>query len=410
MKTASLLLFNVWFASSLILSFFVPPVFFYFGYGTSFALGLSLVCLYIVAGFFLSALLGRRYGLFIWSLGASVLVTAGVLTHFTVAASFFDLDIFRALSSLALLALMIFSAGILADFFLTLDNTTVNSAVISMYVVMVCVVVVAGLGFGIDGENATPKPVFPFAEPSHFSLSFIPFLLYVCTVHKTWLRLIGILTGVVIAVVLQNLTLFVGCFLVAMVVFRWYLLFAGLLALIFVLFLLPLDYSYYIERVYFSSSSDNLSVLVFLQGWELAIEAIHHSLGWGIGFQQLGTIAADVPTAARIWELTQRSANLTDGGFVFSKLAAEFGLTGVLFSIGLVVILVGSFYKLKSIAITCENESTHTIFAHCILLSYAIEFFVRGMGYFTPTTLFAISSIYILARQHVDSTWRLQVV
>jgi hypothetical protein len=391
-KTYNCGIFLFLFSSLLVISF-VPSTVFYFGYGTSFSLGLSFVCVYIILIYLAMIPRWQEAGK---ALASSIWVPSFVFVHFIFTLAFLATDNLRAFSSLGLLLLMVFSARLLANFLERLQKAQIGKAVLGLLVLMIGVAVMAVVSPGPLGENATQKPVFPFAEPSHFALSFIPIVIYVCVTGKKYLSYGVFAISVVIALVLQNLTLVAGCLLTALIIFRMRSLavIAFLCGLTFSF--ASLDYSYYFERISFSSSSENLSVLVFLQGWQLIGEAIYQTFGWGIGFQQLGISPTQVSSATRIFELVHRDSNLTDGGFVLSKLVSEFGVFGVLLSLVFIRCSIASFFELKALMAGRVECDPAVMVAHSVLLGYLVELFVRGMGYFTSTGLFLMAALYVL--------------
>jgi hypothetical protein len=155
---------------------------------------------------------------------------------------------------------------------------------------------------------------------------------------------------------------------------------------------LPLELSYFTSRLDFSGTVMNLSNLVYLQGWEMALESLSRSHGWGVGFQQLGLHGTDVPAAALIRIIMLGDdTNLTDGSFVFSKLVSEFGVIGIVLGIIYVIGATGCVLALRT-----KKGRCGTTLARCIVVSYGVDMFVRGPGYFVQSTLLFIAAMAVL--------------
>ena len=253
----------------------------------------------------------------------------------------------------------------------------------------------AVLGLSPPGARPSPKPVFPFNEPSHLGIIFTPFLVYCCVRARGFARYAIWFAGIVMAAALQNLTLVAGCAVAALVFVRGAAIIpAGLLALGAGALV---DLSYYSSRVdLLSDDNTNLSALIYLQGWQLMGESLTRSGGWGVGFQQLGLNGTDVPAAQIIYSLTGEAGNLLDGSFTFAKLVAELGVFGLLLTFAFLAVWWRSMRALRRIANGAPDSSAR-VFAMCVIAGYIIELFVRGAGYFTGSGLLLAGALWIMA-------------
>ena len=186
----------------------------------------------------------------------------------------------------------------------------------------------------------------------------------------------------------------VGCLLVILVSLRLQAV------LIFGAFLVPIvwrmDISYYTDRLVFSGT-ENLSTLVYLQGWQLIEESLNRSIGWGLGFQQLGLAEPNSIAANKIFEMTNSYMNQKDGGFMLAKIVSEFGVVGFFLVVAFLIIAFTAFIKLRKVARNDSKVDSVMIISCCFVVSYLVELFIRGAGYFTPTTLMMLSSVFILS-------------
>ena len=196
---------------------------------------------------------------------------------------------------------------------------------------------------------------------------------------------------------MTNLTLVCGLLLVAILTFS---LRQSLFVVVIVFaFFLQTDLTYFTERINFSGEGNNLSNLVYVQGWQMIGEAWSRSGGLGIGMQQLGIAGTEVPASLIIYSLRHgEDMNLLDGSFLFAKLGADFGVFGfIIAALFLISALRSVVFLRKEASLTGPPESSpFLILAHCSIAAFPIELFVRSGGYFTGTSLLLSSSLWIL--------------
>ncbi|WP_147287762.1 hypothetical protein [Shewanella baltica] len=158
--------------------------------------------------------------------------------------------------------------------------------------------------------------------------------------------------------------------------------------------------NYFISRMTFSSDSTNSTALVFLQGWEDSWNTIiNHPFGLGL---QNAKLVESGDIGLRIYEITGRFVN-KDGAFLASKLIVEFGLLGL----SLVIIYIFFFFRSLLTLIKYSKHKTYfdlnfdscikVVFSNSIIVTFFVEMFVRGYGYFSPNVfllLFAMISTF----------------
>lgn len=239
----------------------------------------------------------------------------------------------------------------------------------------------------IQNINNT-KPIIPYNEPSHYALFFMPFLYYKTFTANTQKKIIYIIIGGFIALFLKNFTLLVGVALCIILNFRKksiiILVVTGLLMFFY------LDLTYFSDRLKLTTDSDNLSVLVFVQGWQLAYNSLKETYGLGIGIQQLGFVKVETEAGDTIIRLLGRNVNDTDAGLTFGKIVSEFGLLGVF----LIIIYLKYFYKIYIKISTIKNKNI--LFACSIYFAFSLDIFIRGIGYFNTPFLLFFTAIFIL--------------
>ena len=379
----------------------VPPLPLYFSAANSMALGTSAAsallllsaCTYIA----LSNTARRRLLTIILVPFLVTLFAVGViLAHLIVADTLEPVDLKRAFESFAPLFLILTAGFVFGKILRSASDHTVNyatSVAARVFIILLCLIVTDLEPRG----HFFIKPAFPFTEASHFALAFTPILMYRCIRSRQKLSLWWLFLGFVTGVALQSLSLLVGCLIIAIVSRRVLLLtaLAGILGSIG----LPFELTYFTSRLDFTGSVLNLSNLVYIQGWQLIGESLARSHGWGLGFQQLGLHGTNVPVAAlvRIVMLGD-DANLTDGSFVFSKLASEFGVFGIILTFIFLICVSRSAWRLRNL-----NEGNAVTLARCIVVSYSVDMFVRGPGYFVESTLLFLVASSSLITQNEPS-------
>ncbi len=381
----------------------MPPFFLYIGIGSSLAAGTAVAIAVILVVFYATSagstwntVSGGRvfhYGPLLFAAFCFLVV----IPHAAVSAHFQSIDIARLLKTTPLLFLLIAGAAALGRLLLEAPNPEFKTT-LSLSFGLLGTSLLLKL-FGLEPlSNIYGKPMFPFTEISHFVLAFVPIFLYrvvTCTRGATagWLAF-----GFGVAFGLQSMTLLIACILAAIVCRR--ILAVSLAGLLLVVGIVPLKLDYFISRLDLTSSSDNISSLVYVQGWQLLWESWTRTFGWGVGFEQLGGHGTHVTAADALALLLEGSGlealNLSDGSFVFAKLTGEMGIFGLLLSAVFVIATVRSIRTLRGLR---TAERPVITFARCVLVGFCIDMFVRGTGYFVGSTLLAISAFSILINQ-----------
>lgn len=242
------------------------------------------------------------------------------------------------------------------------------------------------------------KPIFPYPEPSHLALFFGPVIGYLIISSKNVKqRIIYTFLGVIIALVIKNMTLFVTMLIITAFVYNIYaipILIVGGLSLYFFA-----DLEYYTSRLDFNNmqKTNNLSTLVYAKGFQLMEEGIKMSNGVGVGFQQLG----HVPIKTEIGDyfikiLDGIDLNSNDGGFTCAKVVSEFGIFGLILMLCYIIFLIKQWMRFRRLDIYKITQQEALFFASIITIFS--EFFFRGLGYFTATIFLFITVLFMKAR------------
>jgi hypothetical protein len=174
-----------------------------------------------------------------------------------------------------------------------------------------------------------------------------------------------------------------------------------------------MNVEYFSQRLdlkgYSSAFGTNLSVLVYIQGWELVLDSAHRTGGWGLGFQQLGLSHVSSAAADQIYRLSGLELNLQDGGFNAAKVLGEFGIFGLVMILAFLGFAVRCGLRLRQIARGKRAVSAGYVLALSIICSYLVDMFVRGLAYFSATTfLFAAACFLMSDRRSIQRQSRRQ--
>jgi hypothetical protein len=245
------------------------------------------------------------------------------------------------------------------------------------------------------GLNLTDgwSPVGLFSEPSHLAVFLAPLLIYSSIKKMKWniaFLFFFFLWGIIkLNMTIELIVLFSSLFYItkfkkviwALLIF----LFIGSISISFI------DISYFTSRFNLSSDTTNASALVFLKGWENAIESLDKTDFIGIGYQQLGYSKLISPGGNAYHQLIAMDygeLNKYDGGSTSPKLIAEFGLLGIL----VIFLYLFVFFKMIK-TLKFQEKKAGVLFLQCCYFGLLFELFIRGVGYFSIGTFLFIASI-----------------
>ena len=398
----------------------VPSLTYYLGLSSSMTLGACIAAFIVICAFpaerltHPDAVQAERL-----SMGMVVLLLLVVIAlHLTIAIFIRPVDLARATLSFIPLTLVLFSGYGLGHILSTSCSVDIKRAVYLCFWLMCVLGLLAFSGYVPPISGNYFKPVFPYTEPSHFALSFLPLLMFGCVRLRGSARIAMLAGGLAMGWALESLTLMVGWLLIASICMR--LTATTLLLSLLALLATTLDLSYYMDRLDFGGDTQNLSTLVYLQGWQLITESLTLSTGWGLGFQQMGVQGSDVVAANLIFAMLGDNANLLDGSFTFAKLTSEFGALSLLPVLLYFPLAWHALQGLRRESHESAKEAPAITLAQCVVVCFVVELFVRGSGYFSGSTLLFAAAVTIMsikrrapraagvaARQRQRRRWRL---
>ena len=233
------------------------------------------------------------------------------------------------------------------------------------------------------------RPLPPFSEPSHFALIYAPIACSYALVCKKALRPLVCLISLFLSLTLPNLTLLIATVLVSTVSLsnRQILttISASLALSVALIASGAISIDYFLNRIT-DPDAENLSRLVYTQGWESIASALRYSYGLGVGFQNLGSEPPG-QAAATIEALTAGSLNRLDGGFLAAKIIGEFGIVGMILVFSTTVVALISGLELRRQITRNISTKKDEYIPLCFTYTIVLELFFRGTGYFSPSFL-----------------------
>lgn len=315
-----------------------------------------------------------------------------IIIHALIAYQFLPGSLPRTLTSVILFIFFIIGALIAKTILIQVDDATISKSLLAALGVFAITTVFGVLKIQPSFMSMLNKPMFPFAEPSHFAISLAPLVVYYVVNSPIWRKIACLIIVLMIGYYLENLSLIIVVGVAALCGLPWPLLIVGV-AVFFIVFS-RIETDYFTDRLDFSGQTTNISVLVYNQGIEMMEAGWRVTSGWGIGFQQLGIVSLNVPTSDLIFRLTRDDFNLRDGGFLAAKIFTELGYLGCIFIAGYLLLLFKAFIRLRrQIGRNPKDRNAPEIFILSIIVSFSMEMFVRGLGYFSGTVFLFLAAV-----------------
>lgn len=302
---------------------------------------------------------------------------------------------------------LLFLVLMAAEAFSRAISTMSGHSLVVIAVAMTCIGLFLGFGslvfkISILGYDAYPKAIFPFSEPSHYAIAFSGFFVFssVCCGKKIGLLIVSMLA--ILGALLPSVSLLVICCVVLVLRFSSPLMAVVGAVLLFIC--VPIlsqfvDISYFSDRLVLGDSAENLSGLVYMQGWEEAWRALSDTNGIGVGFQN-STSMSYGDAAEKIYGILGTYKNREDLGFLVAKMTVELGLFGLALVVAYFGIFAKSFRKMVWFvrSDSLARFDAAYLFACSVIIGFCVEMFVRGVGYFTPGLFLLLTSIFLVRK------------
>jgi len=268
--------------------------------------------------------------------------------------------------------------------------------------------------------SAKANNIFPFQEPSHFALAIgnlsIPLLVFTKIRFNIFILInlffFSLMFPSTVLLIFSILNLFIFFIKKDLnVIFRVFILIiTSLLVIIFFLnYSSIINLEYFINRIYPAYSKDqiyNITNLTYKQGWEFIYVNLLNSNFFGIGYQMMGSEKMHFGETYRLifnFSDTISGKNISDGSFVMSKFIVEFGIIGLLLSLLYIKFIISFILRLKKNLkyINLKNYSNYNYFdkiflSELIIFAYSVNYFIRGINYFTPQSVILIAAFLFL--------------
>lgn len=385
------------------LIWFLPPLVKYFEFDSYTITTVAMVMLFSLAAvMFQRKIVLRKFFLNYFVTAVFLLIINIMVTMFVFDKGY---DIVRGITSFFLIIIFIFGAYIFSNTLVRYDKKSFDRFFTRVMYFFLVIIVVSFFTKSIFTQYL--KPIFPYSEPSHLALFFGPVICYnILSAKNARHRLLLVLLGLAVALVIKNMTLLVTLIIIS--VFIYHVYFIPLAVVGSAIFYFFADLEYFMSRLDFGESdTDNLSVLVYRKGFEIIIEALDKSKGLGIGFQQLGYVPVETPTQKMLYDLFKEVLNEKDGGFLVSKLVAEFGVVGIILVVLYLVLLVKSWFRFRKLNIN-EIKLTQAIYFSSFITIFS-EFFFRGLSYFTPSIFLFLVSVFLYRTERIRDKREIKV-
>ena len=394
--------------NSFIAIFIFPSFYFVVFKGTSLALGL------IIASFFILLYNYRIvfYGTFKFKY---VMLLSFCLSFiFTISAYLYVIkDFTKPLYSVSFFIIII-ASYVFAKFLLKISFETMMKTLLVFILLLICFgwlkLLYTPEFLGYTGAKAT----FPFTEESHFALVLgMVAVAYSFIGNVKWILFI-LFNTLVFSFLYPSLTMIVFSLLIIFSIsLRLKSLKFKFIIFIFTpLLILPMgNLEYFSSRLSFSET-DNLTTLVFLQGWELAYLNLINTDGVGLGFQMLGSSETVTGIFTDLINRFGAPLNMEDGGLLAAKIIAEFGVIGIIIIILYIYLIIKILFK----TISYYNNPTESyvdkkqFLMNGFIFAFLVEVFLRGYGYFSPGVFMLLTALfYNISLSHIDKKTLLRI-
>ncbi|RTL37841.1 MAG: hypothetical protein EKK53_20175 [Burkholderiales bacterium] len=311
---------------------------------------------------------------------------------------------FKSLASQILLVLVVAALCLLA---VASRAQSARRDVARLVTLFVVAVIVEKLYLLATGAKDTIRPSGFFSEPSHFALTIAPLLIFLILDPEPRWRRHGIVAALVSLWLAASATLFlllaVGLALMWLALHGrhlrfWKVVQVSVLSVVFaaVAYVSPF-WGDFVDRVTSlgnQSTEANVSSVVYVMGWELAIENLQNSAGWGLGFNRMGCEPRPVTDGVEVLELLGLDdGNYNDGSFLASKALSEMGyFAAVLWCWA--AWRAWRWRRLLHDPAPLASEQARLML--CVLICALVGLLLRGTGYFSGPVLLAAYAYFWL--------------
>jgi hypothetical protein len=243
-----------------------------------------------------------------------------------------------------------------------------------------------------------------FSEPSHLAFALFPCIAVLLVAEQKTTRQRGMcaLLGLLVLSRSSTLIAFIAAFVIYRLLihgkFRQTAIFTLGVAVVVILGAL-IDYNRFIvptiarvAGIMMPTETENISSLVYVQGWQDAWFNFRRTYGLGLGLNMMGcSPLPDVPARFGLTLIGLGGLNAEDGSFLFSKIVSETGIFGIILYVVAIWRWVQLERELHSLRkeFACPAAETQATLIFCFVTSS----FIRGTGYFAGALLLWIAAL-----------------
>jgi hypothetical protein len=243
-----------------------------------------------------------------------------------------------------------------------------------------------------------------FNEPSHVAFSLFPCVAVLLLAENKSTRRIGLLALGGLLILSNSSTLFalIAAWFLYRLLIQRRLLQAGILALgmaSLITLASAINYDQLVAPtvrrivgVAASSDADNMSSLVYVQGWQDGYANLVRTHGLGLGFNMMGCHPlADVPTRRVLAIAGQEELNAQDGSFLFGKIVSEAGVLGIAFYVA----TTWWWVRLEKAIRRTEDSAERSVASMqaALVFCFIASSFIRSTGYFSGGMFLWIAAV-----------------
>ncbi|PKH87994.1 hypothetical protein [Colwellia sp. Bg11-28] len=265
--------------------------------------------------------------------------------------------------------------------------------------------ILINFNYPFPGYTNLHKAIFPFAEPSHFALTAAYFLIPAGVLYNQKQRVLILCCTLFLAFCLPSSVMLV----VSLIMLYLFFVGTGVLRICIILFFTTIGFFlfyslkdanpdtliYFTSRMTYDEDTTNVSLLVFLMGWQDAINSLIATNGLGLGIFQMGIAFKTGEFGERIYDLVGSYKNLKDGGSLGAKSISEFGVLGIL----MILLYLKQCFVSSEFILNHKNDKnipSILILSHCWIVVFIIEIFVRATHYFSIGFILMLSALSII--------------
>jgi len=315
----------------------------------------------------------------------------------------------KSMGSFVLFLALLWALAVLSQA-VSLDDRELAGVLLGLTAVVVTTVLIHHLILMLNGRTAYERASGIFPEPSHLALALTPALVALGFSGRWQMTAVALGAIALLLVLSSSSTLIVLLLLALMCVAaamghvrrvrtlltRLVLPVAAVLALVWVS---PYrdDALARIAGVQAADVGANASSIIYVMGWEHALENLDVTGGYGLGFNRMGCEPRPVTDTAPIIELMELGdANYNDGSFTISKVLSELGWFGATLWAAMSLVFIAFIRRLAQ-GVRPGRKLVVALFVGMVAV-LLLGSFIRGTGYFSGPFLAGIFSLFCLRR------------